>query len=66
LIGHKALSAGKFLENYNFHSWMRAIDWRVNLFQCVKSAGLRGLNADANPALIRVWRSTRYIDPIIY
>ncbi len=45
---------------------MRAIDWRVNLFQCVKSAGLRGLNADANPALIRVWRSTRYIDPIIY
>ena len=45
---------------------MRAIDWRVNLFQCVKSTGLRGLNADANPTLIRVWRSTRYIDPIIY
>ena len=30
------------------------------------SAGLAGLNAYANPALIRVWRSTRYIDPITY
>jgi hypothetical protein len=66
LIGHKALSAGKFLENYNFHSWMRAIDWRVNLFQCVKSTGPGGLDAYVNPTLIRVWRGTRYIDPIIY
>lgn len=45
---------------------MRAIDWRVNLFQCVKSTGPGGLDAYVNPTLIRVWRGTRYIDPIIY
>ena len=32
---HKALSAGKFLENYNFNSWMRRVDWRIDFFQCV-------------------------------
>lgn len=45
---------------------MRAIDWRVNLFQCVKRTAPGGLDALANPTLIRVWGRTRYIDPIIY